>query len=208
MSKIQNAPEEILRIYGCTNELNQNKGKRVGKFNYVEKFYFSRDPAVEFLVKDYQYCDEDQILVIFYAAKNIYSLKNLCNKYENDKCAVQEGERVVKGLWGHWCGDKKMAMFYKPHASTMQKITSIKADSIAFLRLCMKKYSSVLKSAICDSKLPSAYLMAHDKVMLIAEEYGDEEEEEEEEVFDRSIVKIAWIRHKTKYVQLGFNFVE
>ena len=206
MSKIPNTPEEILRIQGCANVVQPIKGKRVGKFTYNEKFDFTKDPAVEFLIKDYQYCDEDQILVTFHAAKNIYSLKNLCTKHENDKCAMQEGERVVKGLWGHWSGDKEMAMLYKPHASTMRNIISIEGDSITFLKLCMKKYSSALKSAICDSKLPSAYLMTHDKVMILAEEceYSDGEEIEEE-IFDRSIVKIGSIHRKTKHVQLAFN---
>jgi hypothetical protein len=70
----------------------------------------------------------------------------------------------------------------------------------------MKKYSSTLKSTVCNPKLPSAYLMAHDKAMVLAEmqEYVDEEEVEEE-TFDRSIVGIAKIDRKTKHVQLGFN---
>jgi hypothetical protein len=202
MSKILSQP----RINDCAGAAQSGKNKKRTNKNYLESFAFDQDPAVECLIRNLDHAKPEHVLMTFHSAKNIYSLKHLFTKYENDKFAVQEGERVVMGLWGHWADNSEMKKLYNPHPITIMLIKSIRGDEIAFLRICMKKYSSTLKSSVCNPKLPKVYNVSEKSLANICTTCIEDQEESEVDVFDRSIVKISKINRKTKHVQLGFSF--
>ncbi len=118
------------RNNGCAADVQPKIPKIRCHKTYNETFNFLSDSVAKCLINNLQSASAEHVLMTFHAAKEIYSLKFLCTKYEYDHCAIQEGERVVMGLWGHWTNNAEMEKLYNPHPKTIDLLHSIKGDNI------------------------------------------------------------------------------
>ena len=89
---------------------------------------------------------------------------------EQNEAAVQEAERVVLGVWGHWNRCEEAARLYNPHNKTRTYIDTISDDIEKFFRLCFDKYWSTLGSANGNHKIGKSYLYETDTIDRLLEE--------------------------------------
>jgi len=201
MSRIQNTPKAMLRIYGCTYVGQPFKFKPFAKMSAATIILAQSIISASSI---------DEIYEIVKAVAEEPSIKKHYDEMSQNIGAVWFAEEAFVNAWGWWVGNSEAKGSYKPQKHNRKHLTQIQGNVEKFLKFAMEKYWSVLGS---ESKKPfgQCYFVDHD---VLIERYahidGDhdslEDEVEEDESFDRSMVRIVSIHRKKKYIQLGFNF--
>jgi hypothetical protein len=205
MSKIQNTPSEILRKYGCANV--------VKPFMY-QPFEKMSSSTICLAQSINSVTSIDRVYEIVKAIAEEPSINEKYGEMSRNAAAVWFAEEAFVNTWGWWVENIEAKGNYKPHEHNQKYLKQIQGDVEKFLKFALDKYWSVLGS---ESKkyFGQCYFVDHDVLIEnyahIMDEYDaldDEIDAENESKFDRSLVRIAKIDRKTKYVQLGIDFDE
>lgn len=138
-------------------------------FNYPE-ILNTLSEATRFLAERIHSESIDSFLIIFRCVKEESLFSIVYKEMERNEAAVQEAERVVLGVWGHWNRCEEAARLYNPHKKTRIYIETIGDDLEKFYKLCFDKYWSTLGSANCNHKIGVSYLYETDLIDQILEE--------------------------------------